>query len=343
MIFINTSFELKRKVGIGAYILTLIEALKEQKQEYKCVELTIPAWIKYKWFFQMIWLNTVIFLLTLIKKPKLFISPSFIMPYFKVKGTKYVTVIHDLCSARVGEMKKYHQYIYETSINIAIKKADIIVTVSETIKNELIEKYNINPNRIIVVYNSIGKHLIHVEVKQDILNKYGLQKDKYILSVATLNKRKNIPELIKAFESISDKYPELKLVLVGGLGNENREKLSKHPKIIFTGYISDEEIPTLYKNALLYVYPSLYEGFGIPLIEAQYCSCPVLCSDIPVFREIGLNSAEYCKPSAKDIADKIEYLIDNTQKCAELVREGNENVKRFSIKKISEQLDNIVY
>ena len=83
------------------------------------------------------------------------------------------------------------------------------------------------------------------------------------------------------------------------MGNENREKLTKHPKIIITGYIPDEEIPTLYKNALLYIFPSLYEGFGTPIIEAQYSGCPLLCSDIPVFKEIAGNGAEFCNTDAK--------------------------------------------
>ena len=235
-------------------------------------------------------------------------------------------------------MTKLFSLINRLSINNSVKKADKIITVSNTIKQELIEKFNINPDRVKVVYNSVPEHFFNAEINSNVLDKYKIQQNKYILSVATLNKRKNIPELIKAFEYISDKYPDLKLVLVGGMGNENREKLTKHPNIIFTGYIPDEDVPTLYKNALLYMYPSLYEGFGIPLIEAQYCGCPVLCSDIPVFREIGANSVEYCKPNSKDIATGLEKLINNPDRLRELSGLGKNNIKRFDKEIITKQI-----
>lgn len=342
MIFINTSIELKNKTGIGAYILTLLSAISFQNYSYKTIELDIPNKLKYKYIWQTLWLNSFVYLHTLIKKPTIFISPSFIMPYFTRKNTKYITVIHDLCSIRSNEMSKYSQFIFNLSIKITLKKADTIITVSETIKKEMINHFNIPNERVKVIYNSIAEHIINCKNNTDILKKYNILKNKYILSVATLNKRKNIPELIKAFEAISDKYPELKLVLVGGMGNENREKLTKHSNIIFTGYIPDEEIPILYKNALLYVFPSLYEGFGTPIIEAQYSGCPIVCSDISVFREIAGNGAEFCKPDAQSISKKLEYLIKNTNIREKLIKYGYANVRRFSLENVSKQLKNII-
>ena len=126
------------------------------------------------------------------------------------------------------------------------------------------------------------------------------------------------------------------------MGNEQREKLTKHTNIIFTGYVKDDELPTLYKNALLYVYPSLYEGFGIPLIEAQYSGCPVLCSDIPVFKEIGANSVMYCKPTAEGITRGLQDLINNIGRLQELSQLGKKNVERFTIEKITNQVEVIL-
>ncbi len=337
-IYIDISFVFKPMTGIGAYVLTIINILKKSNINFSFEELVLPAKTKFKFIYHFLWFNTLFFIKSLFCKPDVIICPSFIMPYFTRKKTKYVTVIHDLCHLRGEEMTKYSRSIFGLSVNIVIKKADTIVTVSDTIKQELIEKFNISPDRIKVVYNSIGEHFINANLNPEILNKYNIQKDKYILSVATLNKRKNIPELIKAFESISDKYPELKLVLVGGMGNENREKLTKHPNIIFTGYIKDEEIPVLYKNALIYVFPSLYEGFGTPIIEAQYSNCPLLCSDIPVFREVAGKGAEFCKTDYQSIAEKMEYLINNPTRRNELINFGDNNVKRFSIENVAKQL-----
>lgn len=342
MIIINTSFELKQKTGIGAYVLVLIKCLEKLKKDYKAIELCLAPNVKFKYYWQLLWLNSIVFVQTLITKPSIFLSPSFIMPFFKNKGTKYVTVIHDLAVYRKYEVTNYVEKLYRLFINIALNRADLIVTVSDTIKQEIVDKFDYSKDKIKVVYNSIGQHFINAQINNNIIEKYDLESKKYILSVATLNKRKNIPELIKAFEQISNKYPDLKLVLVGGMGNEQREKLTKHPNVIFTGYIKDEELPTLYSNALLYMYPSLYEGFGIPLIEAQYCGCPVLCSDIPVFREIGANSVEYCNPTSNSIANELEVLINNPELLSKLSSLGSENVKRFSIENIAKQLNEVI-
>jgi glycosyltransferase involved in cell wall biosynthesis len=344
MLVINTSFELAQKTGIGAYILTLLETFKILDVKYKTIELKIPKWFKFKYFWQLLWLNTIVFVQTLIEKPKIFFSPSFLMPYLTRKDTQYITVIHDLAFYRGNEVSKYVKFIFNLSLKIAIKKADIIIVVSQSIKEELIEKCNIEPNKIKVIYNSLDKkYLLSKNINTNIiLDKYNIKPQKYILSVATLHKRKNIPALISAFEQISERFPDLKLVLVGGMGNEQRAKLTRHTNIIFTGYVSDEEIPPLYKNALLYVFPSLYEGFGIPLIEAQASNCPVICSDIPVFREVAGDAAEFCSPTAQGILEKIELLINNQERRDYLTQLGLENIKRFSIDKIVQQLKEVI-
>ena len=342
-IVIEDGFSLLTPTGIGQYTTSIRRMLNLLNVNFILIKKTFLISIKNKIIrriFYNVWLNSFFFIkLLLINKKITVIFTNFAIPIFKNSKIKYISVIHDICP-----IKYRHHYPILINFNErqniynAIKKADKIITVSETIKNELIQTFNIDKNRINVVYNSIGEHFINSEDKTEILDKYNVQKQKYILSVATLNKRKNIPELIKAFESITDKYPDIKLVLVGGMGNEKREKLTKHPNVIFAGYIPDEDIPSLYKNALLYVFPSLYEGFGIPLIEAQFSNCPVLCSDIPVFKEVAGNSAEFCNPDSNGIAAKLEYLINNDQRRQELISLGQKNVKRFSIEKIAEQL-----
>ena len=341
-IFIDVSFYNYIKTGIGVYVHTLLKCFELTHFAYVKKELIIPNSFRFKSIFLIHWQNTILYIKTLFQKPDIIIFPAFTMPYFTRKKTKYITVIHDLCHLRVDETTKYSRFIFDLSTKIAIKKADIIVTVSNTIRQELIKKFNISPDRIKVVYNSIGEHFINANINPEILEKYNIKKEKYILSVATLNKRKNIPELIKAFESISDKYPELKLVLVGGMGNEDREKLTKHPNIIFTGYIPDDDLPTLYRNALIYVFPSLYEGFGTPIIEAQHSGTPLICSDIPVFKEVAGEGAEFCKTDHQSIAEKIEFLINNPTRRNELINLENNNVKRFAIENVANQLINVL-
>ncbi len=341
-IFIENSFLFEKCTGMGQYTKTVMNALSYLNLKFYLKNLQLPLNTKFKYFWHSIWLNTYFYLFTILKKPNVVISPAYIMPWLTRKNTKYITVIHDICFYTDPEASKYTMAIYDLSTKIAIKKADVLVTVSETVKQDLVKKFNVDPKQIKIVYNSISENFLNFPIKNEILEKYSILKNKYILSVATLNKRKNIPELIKAFESISEKYPELRLVLVGGMGNEKRDKLTKHHNIIFTGYVKDDELPTLYKNALLYMSPSLNEGFGIPIIEAQYSECPVLCSDTAIYREIAGGGAEFCTTKSEGIAEKIEYLINDPERREELVKTGKENVKRFSIEKVAEQLKEII-
>lgn len=341
-IFIETSFLFEKCTGMGQYTKTIMKALNILHLNFSLKNLKLPLSTKYKYIWHSLWLNTYFYFLTILNKPNIIISPAYIMPWLTKKNTKYITVIHDICFYTDPEASKYTMAIFDLSTKIAIKKADVLVTVSETVKQDLIKKFNIDPKRIKIIYNSINENFLNSLNQKEILKNYKLYQDNYILSVATLNKRKNIPALIEAFESISDKYPELKLVLVGSMGNEKREKLAKHSNIIFTGYIKEEELPTLYKNALFYMSPSLNEGFGIPIIEAQYSECPVLCSDIPVFREVAGNGAEFCGTDAKSISAKMEYLINNPARRNELAQLGKINVKRFSIETIAQQLLNVL-
>ena len=343
-IYIDNSITRQYSItGVAKFIFTLNKAILLNKISTEIFGWTYPMFLfRYKYILYIIWLNTVFYIKSFFTKSSIYIYPGFIRPYLLHKKHQYYPVIHDLTAYRDNEMSLHGKFISKLALSIAIRKATTIITVSKTIKNELIEKFNISPEKIKIIYNSIGSQFANFKENKEILNKYEIETHNYILSVATLNKRKNIPELIKAFEQISEKYPDLKLVLVGGMGNEQREKLTKHSNVIFTGYIKDEELPTLYSNALLYMYPSLYEGFGIPLIEAQYCGCPVLCSDIPVFREIGANSVEYCKPEKSGIVQGLNNLINNKEKLDELTILGFNNVKRFSIDNIAQQVKEVI-
>lgn len=342
-IWIDTSLVLNMKTGIGAYVLTLINALELLDMEYKQITFHINNKIRFKYFFHLIWMNTVLYLKTIIEKPDIMIFPSFAMPFFTRRKTRYITVIHDLTAYRDMEMSLYDKLIGKLSLFITIKKASTIVTVSKTIKNELIEKFNINPDRIQVINNSIAKHFLKKHLNTEIIKKYNLLPQKYILSVATFNKRKNIPNLIEAFKILGDKYPYIKLVLVGGNGNEMKNLYQNNPNIIFTGYINDCDIPVLYQNALVYVFPSLYEGFGIPILEAQYSKIPLICSDIPVFHEIAADGAFYCRQDALSIANAIINVIDNPKESSRIIDNAQKNIKQYTIENIARQLKFLIY
>ena len=345
---VEDGFSKIKKTGIGQYTLMLEKILSNLKIETVEIKKTKLEKIKNKVLRRIcynIWLNTFFLLKLLLIRDKVVVFfTNFAVPIFKLPNVKYIPVIHDLTPIKYPECTSKGINIYEkNNIYNAIKNNDYIITVSNTVKNEIIETFKVSPEKVCVVYNTIPQIFIDNNTTDNsILKKYGLEPKKYILSVATLNKRKNIPLLIEAFEQIPDKYPDIKVVLVGKMDNDKQLLLTKNPNIIFTGYVNDEEIPILYKNALLYVFPSEYEGFGIPIIESQYSQVPILCSDIEVFREVAGNGAEYCELNSNEIAEKVEYLINTPERMYELTKNGSQNVQKFAIDKISKQLQEVL-
>lgn len=292
-----------------------------------------------------IWLNTVFYIKTLIKRPDVIIFPKHFMPFFKVHGVKYIAILHDLSTINnLYNRSKIAVNILRFYNYICVKRADVLVAVSETTKKEIEDYYNYPIGKIKIIYNTI-QPIFRQEVEEYNLAKYGIVKSNYLLSIATQNAHKNIPNLINAFNKISKFYPDLKLVLIGKHGNDTSNFNKTNPNIIVTGYIDDKDIPFIYKNALLYIFPSLYEGFGIPILEAQYSGVPVLCSDIPIFHEVANNSAEFVQPNSDAIAEKIDLLLKNQQRLEELTKLGYENIQRFSEfvlkKQIIEAIENM--
>lgn len=337
-IWIDTSFALNKKTGIGAYLLTVMNAMDKLVIYYEKISCNFLENKPLKAIPYFIWLNTTFFIRTLINKPNTIIFPSFMMPYFKRKNTRYLTTIHDLTPYIPETMGKYATFINKFAIKNAVKKADTILTVSETVKKELIKKFSLPEEKVKVTYNSLNLKYLS---KKNFEYKKELPKN-YILSVATLNKRKNLISLIKAFESISSNYPEMKLVLVGMLGNDKINELTTNENIIFTGYVSDEELISLYRKASIYVFPSIYEGFGIPILEAQASKVPVICSNIDVFKEIAKDSAVYCEPTPEGIAEKIVELINNKELQENLIEKGLKNLNRFNLEVIENQIKDIL-
>lgn len=345
---VEDGFSKIKKTGIGQYTIMLENILSDLKLDTIKVNKNLLEKIKNKTirrFFYLIWLNSIFLMkLLYINKPITVFFTNFTVPMIKIPNVKYISVIHDLCPFKYPECssKFINEYEKNNIIN-AIKKSDLVITVSKTIKKELVETFKLDENKIHVVYNTIPSYFFMANYNDLILNKYNIESKKYILSVATLNKRKNIPLLISAFHEISKKYQDVKLVLIGGMGSEDKKCIMQDNKnIIFTGYIKDEYMPIFYKNALLYVYPSIYEGFGIPILEAQYSNTPLLCTNIEVFKEIAGNGAKFCNLDTIDMVDKIQILLKNPTLINELKKEEKLNIRKFFINSILKQLMGVI-
>ena len=343
-IIIEDGLNLYKKTGQGQYTQNLYNILCEMGCDVEMRRKPFLEKIKnstIKRFLYILWINTIFPFHIIFKDTNIIIFTNTLTPLFKLPGKQYFPVLHDLWAYKSPQTMSILQRCYMKfvmfSINNTYKK---IITVSNTVKKEIVDFYKCNEDDVKVIYNtfSFGEHpeiSYTNEDQQRILSEFDIESKKYILSVATLNKRKNIPMLIDAYNKLDNQ--DVKLVLVGGASTE-QFKYVHNGNIIFTGYIGDEILKVLYKNALLYVFPSVYEGFGIPIIDAQAFGVPVICSDIPVFHEIGGESVLYTKLTPEKLSANIKMLLINKNKRLELINRALKNIKNFSSEIVQYQI-----
>ena len=261
---------------------------------------------------------------------------NFAIPFRRSKKVKYAVTIHDMAAFLYPESLSFAYRLYNRfCIKYSIKKADIVTTVSNSVKME-IEKLFPKAKNIIVLPNGIELNKHSNNINLALTQKYLIDKKKIFLFVGTVEKRKNLSILIEAFIKLKEKYDlgSYKLVLAGrpGIGYDDYKKLIDNSccskDIITTGFISNEEREWLYENAAAYVFPSVYEGFGIPQLECMAHHLPLICSDIPTNREISgdyglffdLNDTESLVKQMKKIVDG-EYDYEVRAKVADAVVE----------------------
>jgi len=253
-----------------------------------------------------------------------------------------IVTVHDIAYERFPQTFDWKfRLFYKLLIPNIIKTSKHTLTVSEFSKNEIHNLYGTNLENISVVYNAVNEIFKPKKIETN---------QKYILAVSSLNYQKNFHSLVKAFNQLDDK--STKLYLVGSINKnfasiELLSEIEKNTNIVFKGRVDDNELIELYSNAICFVYPSLYEGFGIPPLETQACGCPVICSSVASLPEVGgVDSVVYCDPySVEDIASKIKMVLNDASLQNELKEKGFENIKRFSweesAKKIIEVLEDL--
>ena len=268
---------------------------------------------------------------------------DYYVPYFHI-GFKSVQVIHDAFFLEYpSHYNKYWLYIYKIFSLSAARKSTFIITPTEYAKIKINQYTKIPQNKIIVIsegpktFNNANQDL----QVTDAINK--INGFKYILHVGVFEKRKNILFLIRAFNLLIKKgYSDYKLVLVGkGTGRSESDdtpnilniisdlELSKN--IVLTGYISDNELEHIYKNADMYVFPSYNEGFGIPILEAFKFGLPVLVADNTCLPEVGGEGVITFNPfNTQELVEKITTLIEDNNLRQQLILKGQERLKLYS-------------
>ena len=232
-----------------------------------------------------------------------------------------IVTIHD---AAVCAMPESFSFLFRTwykfMFYIVGKRAKKVFTVSNFSKKEINKYFNIPLEKIDVTYNGID-HMKNIKPDESIFSKCTIEKNNYVLAVSSLNPSKNF-KLILETAKIS---PEINFVIAGGTNSTvfKEQGLEIASNVKFIGYVSDEELVALYKYASCFVYPSIYEGFGIPPLEAMFFNCPVILSDIEVFKEIYMDSVLYCDVENSKFLKQQILLIMGSKKQPFLIKYKN--------------------
>lgn len=327
--------------------------------------------------FPEFWTQIGLALQTFIDPLDILFVPSHTLPLLRKPGLKTVITVHDLGAEYLPGLHQLKQVLYlKLMTHYQLKTASRIIAVSEATKKDLVKKVGVPSEKIKVIYEGVERNIfkkISKEIVNDIVRKYDLDREKYFLFVGTIQPRKNLEKLITAFSkflaqvNIADerlvsgikyhvssekkhntKYiihnTNFKLVLVGQKGWKSEsiynlpEKLGIKDKVRFLGRISDQDLVGLYNGATALVYPSLFEGFGLPIIEAFACGCPVITSGVSSMPEVAGKAALLVDPEKEEeIAGGMFKIIKNDPLREDLIQKGYNRVKEFDWEKTASE------
>ena len=276
-------------------------------------------------------------------KPDVFFSPTHYAPRFSPVPT--VISVMDLSYVHYPELfKKSDLYQLRNWTSYSVKAAKRILTISNSSKDDIIKLYHVPEDRVIVTYPGVKQAAQINSSMEKLKEKYTILGE-FILFVGTLQPRKNIVRLIEAYSKLvaqSKKVPQL--VIVGKKGWLYEDILSAPKRfgvekgVIFLEFVPDSDLALLYRNALCFVLPSLYEGFGLPILEAMRYGCPVVTSNVSSLPEAAGDAAVYIDPNnTEDIAQKLKLVISDLKLREELIEKGKKQVQKFSWEKAAKE------
>lgn len=268
------------------------------------------------------------------------------LPYrINRSGIRSVVTVHDLIFKRFPQyFGRVSRAIYATKLRYSCRVADKIIAISERTRHDLIELLGISPQKIEVIYQGCDaafKTTCTMAQKQSVLKKYHINSD-YVLSVGTIEERKNLLVLIKAFSRIKS---SIKLVVIGRQTRyAEAVKKAIHQyrltdRMIFLDHVDFADLPALYQAAKVFVYPSRYEGFGIPVLESLNSGTPVIAATGSCLEEAGGPDSLYIDPDNEtDLAEKINLVLDNETLREQMISNGKAYARHFDDDKLALQL-----
>jgi len=373
VIGIDVTSALSQQAGIGRYTRELVSALirYDKDSEYILFSAKQPSWdqlakqipidakVQYKQApFSERWLYRIWYRLRLPVPVQVFTgdidlyySPDFVLPPVR-DGIPTILTVHDLSFVHYPEtftppLRNYLNQVVPRSI----RKANHVLADSQATKEDLIEIWNIDEKKITVLYAGVNPSFRPPTDRgkfTEVRKKYDLGDEPYIFSVSTIQPRKNYQMLIKAFKDVAKNYPH-NLIIAGGRGWLYEETFNEviaqglEDRVRFIGFVDDEDLPALYSEATLFVFPSLYEGFGLPVLEAMACGVPVIVSGASSLPEVASEAALMLPPQEQRLwSSAIRDLLDNPNRRAQMVAGGFLRVRQFGWKRAATQLSGVL-
>ena len=354
-------------VGAGNYIIQLIRALVKANFDHQLVIYTqqhspdlinLPADAEVEWRivsdmtpgFRLVWEQTSF--PGLIRRDKVNLLHS--LHYTKPLRLQCASVVtfHDMTFFLYPQLHtRARRLFFPPMMKLSAKQADEIVTVSESTRRDVIRLLGVDPDKVSATQLGVDasfRVIDDLQAKKVIVTKYDLPEE-FILYLGTIEPRKNLPLLMRAYRLLVDSGTRLKLILVGKYGWMYQEvfnlvsELNLEDMVRFTGYIPQDELPLVYNLASLFVYPTIYEGFGIPVLEAMACGVPVISSDIASLPEI-VGEAGILVP-AGDLGayfSAMKLVTDDQDLRGKLIDQGKLRASEFSWERTA-QLTQQVY
>lgn len=355
-IVINSSILNESPSGLGVYAKNVIQELYKLNKnirvlspvEIKGVKVeritnyVKPSYKKKGGLIRLLWTQLV--LPFKVKKDDILYHP---FQYISLLcRAKQVITIHDFIPLHYPEVAKHQNKYYRFLMPFLLKRAYKIVCISENTKKDLLDFYNVDDSKVSVIYNGYDDKLFNTNnVNKLVLEKYKINYD-YMIIVGASYYHKNIEIALKAIEDIDKKC---KLIIVGKDSDyilklkSLVKELHIEEKVNFIGYVPDEDLPSLYYYSKAFVYPTLYEGFGLPILEAMACGTVVITSDNSSLPEVYGDSALVFKNNdIADLREKMSLLLNDEDLRQSLIKKSFENIKRFSWQKTAKQVYELI-
>lgn len=258
--------------------------------------------------------------------------------YSTLRKRKRITTIYDVAFSIYPEYIQAKNLAYlRDQVPRSLRLADRVITISDSAKHDLVTKFHAHPEKVIVAPCGVDTAFFRPTKHATAIGELGITGN-YLLFVGTIEPRKNLTRIIKAYDALPKSYKdEYSLVLVGGKGwndGEIQAEIARprtSGRVILTGYVKDSVIPALYSQATAVLYPSLYEGFGLPIIEGLACGTPVITAKNSSLGEVAGKAALYVDEfSVQAISQGIRKLLDSETLQKQIVKAGAERVKKYT-------------